>query len=255
MSDSLPSARILFASDALEIGYLPGSSGQLVVVFSSIGESHEIARGLPARNEFIGSVSASGRRHVLFVKDNMRSWFTHQGVRDLWQAVALSSIRLIRPSHVTTLGLSMGGYAAIRFARLLGAEAALAFSPQFSVEQSVVRDKRWHRFLHQVDMAREPTVSPEDIGGGRYFALFGGDAGRDRKHAERFLKIPGVRVLRTEGGYHNFPRQLKAQGLLDRLIAAVIDGGDPSAQPEFKLSAYDSPASVPADPAEAEQHG
>ena len=136
---------------------------------------------------------------------------------------------------MTTLGLSMGGYAALKFSKLLYADTAVAFSPQFSVDPSVVRDRRWQRFLHNVDMEARPTVMEEDLGDTRYFALFGGEANRDRRHAECFIRLPSMQVLMTANGYHNFPSQLKEAGVLDDLIDAAIMGDNLVDRAEFGL--------------------
>ena len=49
-------------------------------------------------------------------------------------------------ARVMTYGSSMGGYAALRFARALRADAILALSPQYSIDPAVVPwEDRWRQ--------------------------------------------------------------------------------------------------------------
>lgn len=60
---------------------------------------------------------------------------------------ALAAIRAAIPPHapeIVTYGQSMGGYAAINFADLLGARRAVAFSPQYSLDPAKISGEiRW----------------------------------------------------------------------------------------------------------------
>ena len=62
------------------------------------------------------------------------------------RVAALVRELLDRFDEILTYGSSMGGYAALRFANLLGATHALAFSPQFTIDpRHVPLDPRWQR--------------------------------------------------------------------------------------------------------------
>ena len=64
-----------------------------------------------------------------------------------------------RYERVVAYGSSMGGYAAIRFGGLAGASAALAISPQFSVDrQTAPSEVRWKRDSERIDFSLERTL-------------------------------------------------------------------------------------------------
>ena len=85
----------------------------------------------------------AGVRRALFVRDVMRAWYlrglgggdgdeghTFEGA----MALLRREIAAVRPRRVVTIGSSMGAYGAARAALALGAERAIAFSPQVLLE-------------------------------------------------------------------------------------------------------------------------
>ena len=64
-------------------------------------------------------------------------------------AALLPAIRKILDGRFAirvTYGHSQGGYAAIKFSRVLGAQTVLAFSPQYAIDQRIVHDDRVNKF-------------------------------------------------------------------------------------------------------------
>lgn len=66
---------------------------------------------------------------------------------------------------VVCVGSSMGGYGALKYSRRLGADAVLAFAPQYSVHpEEAPFDPERHAF-HDPDRQGNMAITPEDISG------------------------------------------------------------------------------------------
>lgn len=78
---------------------------------------------------------------AIHVLQRNNRWYAHPEMTELCRAV---HSRVQGYGRVITYGSSMGGYAAIRFGAVVGAQEALALSPQFSINPAVARfEKRW----------------------------------------------------------------------------------------------------------------
>lgn len=178
--------------------------GPLVIAFSSIG--HDPAR-LPER-EFTRSATAQGRP-ALFIRDAARSWAS---APEFDAALRAAMAQMPPPPRIVTLGLSMGGFAALAAARVLPADAVLAIGPQFHPKG----DARWQSWT-----ARLPPLSCP-VPDGPWITLMHGLAD-DRAQAMAFPQRPGLDHLLFEGIAHAaLGPHLKThglQGLVDALAA------------------------------------
>ena len=124
--------------------------GTLVIAFAGADAAlgGGINGGVPS-HEFVRACRNAGVRRAIFVRDVLRAWYlrgvggggvgaggaeeaedSFDGVMDLLRA----EIAAVRPSRLVTIGSSMGGYAAVRAALALEADAALAFAPQVAID-------------------------------------------------------------------------------------------------------------------------
>ena len=85
--------------------------------------------------EFVNSLKIL-KHHKIFLRDFRQTWY-HSGLTghtsDIPETVSLITqrIREINPRETTLIGNSMGGFAAILFAKLIGGNCkAVAFAPQ-----------------------------------------------------------------------------------------------------------------------------
>ena len=136
----------LFRSDNLVVRRVRGTGARVpatcFVTFGSYTVEYDLERqGFGEdflRDEGIDAI------HVLN-RDNQ--WYQYPEMPDALAAVAAATARVPR---VFTYGSSMGGYAALRFARTVGARTGIAISPQYSLDPRVVPfETRW-----QADLAR-----------------------------------------------------------------------------------------------------
>lgn len=125
----------------------------LVIVFNGI-------QLWPGYYEFQGTVNKLCV-HALYISDPAESWFltdlratvpkqqqpaSHNGVKQNLEFIK-SLIADVPYTHISVLGVSLGGFAALLYGPLLGASHVLAFDPQVFIDkESKVRfgDSRWN---------------------------------------------------------------------------------------------------------------
>jgi len=118
-------------------------------------------------------------------------WFPEEDMR---QAVAAIGPDLVRTEgeRLVAYGVSMGGYAALKYGALLGVDAAIAFSPQISINPAEVArfDPRYVRYYEPTrngDMRiRAADLAPEN------YVLYDNFWTLDRKHAEQIAALGSV---------------------------------------------------------------
>ena len=179
----------------------------------------------------------------LFVRDFYQSWY-HRGMPgygDSLESVGESLRGLIAGHEVDRLvvtGASAGGYAALVFGTLLGADTVLCFSPQTILDLDVLAsmgDHRWDEHLRPllahgaldsrwVDL-RE-ALPPAHDGRTRYRVFFDDSLTADRQHAERLQGLPGLQLYRFGHGDHILVRNLRDNGALARILQTALQGAD-----------------------------
>ena len=111
------------------------------------------------------------RIDAIHVIARSNEWYQNDEILEICKAVAAITQNYER---VYTYGSSMGGYAAIRFGKHVGARAAIALSPKFSVDKAVVPvEHRWIRIegdhadrrVETRDRARDKISAPENVVG------------------------------------------------------------------------------------------
>ena len=113
-----------------------GNDRVCVITFASLTDTHDLDQ--PGFGEEFFQQHGIDAVHVI-IRTNVWYFF------DDFDA-ALERIRAVarRYDRVLTYGSSMGGYAAIRFAETLGADVAVAISPQYSVSKRIAPfEIRW----------------------------------------------------------------------------------------------------------------
>ncbi|GLK75843.1 hypothetical protein GCM10008171_10970 [Methylopila jiangsuensis] len=137
---------------------------------------------------------------------------------------ALEAIRALklraRHRHVTTYGSSMGGHGALLFARAVGADQALALSPQFAVNG---RGAEWRRRWPTLpELYRyEDTASPNI----RVAVAYDPYDGFDRRHAEAIRAVTPFEAVRVPFSLHPVGPALVEMDLLSGFAQAFLAGG------------------------------
>jgi pimeloyl-ACP methyl ester carboxylesterase len=178
----------------------------------------------------------------LFVRDLHQAWY-HRGIPGYGDTLADSaaSLRRLIDEHgverLVLAGNSAGGYAALAFASLLGADTALAFVPQTVLlpeELAAMDDHRWDAEVNELiaqagidprfsDLRTALAGAPP---GPRYEVYFDEALTVDRLHAERIERVAGVTLHRLAGGEHSVALQMRQSGELERVLrATLLDDG------------------------------
>jgi len=208
----------------------------------------------PPRFDFFGRTkkleNRRGRRfNRILVRDIHNSWY-HRGVPGLGghvDEVATSLrglVRSIRPGRVMTIGQSMGGYAALLFGMLLGAERIVAFGPLSHLDpEEAIRqgDLRFLRIMQELaaDPPRSGYYDLAQLGErldyrGRIDLIFGTNSGvpgddqgnLDAIHALRLARPRDVALHPYPGSDHAVVKWLIDHKLIDDILADLLAGDD-----------------------------
>jgi pimeloyl-ACP methyl ester carboxylesterase len=177
----------------------------------------------------------------LFVRDLRQAWY-HEGLPpngrglldvadDLRGLIAADDVQ-----RLVVTGNSAGGYAALVFGTLLGADTVLCFAPQTILdldELAAMDDHRWDESLRRVTATGSLDPAWVDLrsalpralnGKTRYGVFFDDTLRQDRLHAERLEGIEGLRLYRFGRGSHHLVRSLRDSGALARLLREAVSG-------------------------------
>ena len=197
-----------------------GRNDRLVVCFSGIAKSRD---EVPPY-EFPRGATENGKNHVLFVADPRRTWLNGPGLIEKIEAEVARIVAEEGITSVSTMGHSMGGFAAIVMAKFMPVENALAFAPQHSVHPEIAgNEHRWKDHLARITEFRVRSVDDYWVDGTTYF-VFHGDHPRDQYQRGRFPVRHKLFHTILPDTTHAVPQKLKQAGLLDRVVSLCLAG-------------------------------
>lgn len=188
----------------------------------------------------------------LLVRDPSGSWYNAglPGVGDRLEDIAAAiecELAQLGAKRVITLGPSMGGYAAILFGCMLGAERAIALAPQTLLDPALRHAPPGDVELQAPDLAPIIRSAPET----RVDLVAGWDDHLDVFNAQRVAALPSVRILALHNGVHAFVEDLHRDNELIPLITDLVDGVvpeicevDPSLDPDTEQRIADTAYAV-----------
>jgi hypothetical protein len=169
-----------------------------------------------------------------FIKDFRQSWY-QEGLLGLSSDVAGTEevlralIARHAPKHLVTLGISSGGYAAILFGALLGADRVLAFSPQTEVTEEVAKlyagfdTPLPKQFVRQAGASALETVLRERERLPEIGVVYSADNAIDMRSAEALRGIKGIGLVPMAGvDVHPVTVALKRNGQLSDILERLI---------------------------------
>ena len=204
----------VFRSDHFVARAITGFASQAcVVTFDSYSDTRGLDRpGFGQRffeHEQIDAV------HVIARWNN---WYQHDDMFAVCKAAAA-----VARDHrrVYAYGSSMGGYAAIRFARLVGAQAAIALSPQFSIDRAAARfERRWTGDAERIDFSVERQMRRR-LARLAYVCYDPFDL--DRRHVELFRNETALIELPIRHGGHPVTGFMAEAGLLGEFVVSIVE--------------------------------
>ena len=236
--------RAWHASDGLAPLVAPAAPEDttLVIAFSSLGW-HGLLRA-----EWRGALRAIGRRNVAHALDTAKSWYTTDPTTGSFDGGAwwdATLAELCKPyQRVVLLGDSMGGTAALRFAR--HADAVVAFVPQVDLRDFPAPCDRVDFDDARREHLRDDIISAVDASDARISI----HVGRDADDLQQLTYLPravaaasdideplprdgetvsqavddgcGLRVVKHDVEGHAIAAALKRRGLLEEVLLSSI---------------------------------
>ena len=208
---------ILFRSKALLARANRGRGSTLCfVVFDPMVDDHSLERTAFAER-FLATYGYDAI-HILSARND---WY-----QDPSLPAVLDTVKELTRGYerVVTYGSSMGGYAALRFADAVGAQAAIAISPQYSMLPSVTPfEVRWGEerdaitWLHERPGDRLPPVGEA--------VVFYDDRWLDGRHAEIIRRdLPHLLAVALPHAGHPAGTLLADAGVMARAILDAAHG-------------------------------
>ena len=191
------------------------SADKVVVTFSELGHRDLDAPG------FGTTFLIKNRFDVVSIKSRRDKWYSDFDL-DALKRVAAHLDTLPRKHEIrATYGSSMGGYAALTFSRLVGANIAFAISPQFDVTSA--EDKRWASFV----APPMRTMTTGDLSQDCRYVLLYDPKDMDAVHADKYHAVlPDHQTTNIEIPYSGHPtgRTLGDAGMLGGLALQILNG-------------------------------
>jgi hypothetical protein len=205
----------VYRSDDVEVRRIRGDadSGIQVVTFHSYHDGN----GLDHRG-FGELYFTRERMDAIHVLCRGNDWYQYAEMPTITAAIR-SAVE--GAQRVITYGTSMGGYAAIRFADAIGADIALAISPQYSVDpRKMPSERRWLDDQRRIRFL--PGVDGRIRFAGRVIIAYDPELALDRLHVERFEKDVKVEHLPLPHAGHPASTYLHETGILQPLVRSII---------------------------------
>lgn len=157
----------------------------------------------------------------LYLQSRMNDWYINPETDAFEAALAAFCAGY---DQAAAMGFSMGGYAALRFARALNLARLIAVSPQISISpEHVPFDRRYHKYADGFDPDRGRLEQRGHPVEGAVLA----DPFRpaDMVHAEMIQMVfPGLAIARLAGGGHPATQVLRAGGGFAALQQLLLRG-------------------------------
>ena len=192
-----------------------GQSRRLVVVFSSVGHGPNT----PPLLEFARSATADGQDNALFIADPQRSWLNAPHVIDETVEAIDAARHEVAADETVTLGYSMGGFAALAITGFTAVTASLAFSPQMSIDPTLVPDEgRWKKYRSRIP-AVTVRQATDHMAAATQHTIIMGEARLEKPQLRLLPQAANtdIHLLRRTG--HDTATRIKQAGILPDVIA------------------------------------
>jgi tetratricopeptide (TPR) repeat protein len=208
-----PAPRLLHETPGIRLWHWPGEGPATLVVFC------------PARAAPSGPMNWWGGGQVARLGWNAVAFAAHEGnwyPRDEMAALLPHALAAMAGPRIA-YGAAMGGYAALKYGRAVGAAAAIAIAPQFSIDPAdMPEDPAGRRFF---DARRHAgmAVSEPDLPG-LPVVVFDPLLRVDHLQAMRLGSLRGVRVVRLPRAGRTAAGNIAEAGLMGAVFEAALAG-------------------------------
>lgn len=199
---------IVFDDDEIQVIFHKGTSDVLLVTFAPLN-------ALSDDTDFFGrSLAQRMGLSALGFTAKRPNWYPEASVR-----AALAATEPFRAEfpEVVTYGASMGGYAAAKYSRPLGASTALSICPQWSINPAHTADFDQRYQEHFIPGLTGDAIRGEDVSGRIYVFVDPGCA-PDFGHARR---IPSAELVPVHSAQHHVTGMLAGTAAFESLLRAA----------------------------------
>lgn len=207
--------QIVFEDEHIRAIYLKGTTETLVLSFGDL-----ISR---AKGNAINAEKSLAKYdyNVIGIMPKQKSWFPSQSMHALIEQI---SPLLNQFQRVVAYGGSMGGYAAIKYSKRLGAARVVSMVPQYSINPAEIEDRRYTDFYDpnvNADMQIDATDIASDA---EYIVVYDPYFDLDREHYEKIKPlIPQLNTLHLPYTGHDAVAVLANSALLHDFIEHEFD--------------------------------
>lgn len=208
---------VLFQSENVLVRAVPcDDQSRWVITF----DNYSIGHGFD-RQGFAESYLRGQGVSAIHVMGKREDWYQYSEMPAALQAVR----KAIKDAERSiTYGSSMGGYAALRFADMVGAKAALALSPQYSINPRLAPfEKRWLQDAERISW--KPDGEPPLPRNARAIVVFD-PASQDRLHVDLIASEVAVSSIPIRYSGHPSASMLAELNILSPLLKDVLSGQD-----------------------------
>jgi tetratricopeptide (TPR) repeat protein len=188
----------------------------MVITFQSFIDAHE-----PQPRGFGEDFLAAAGFDAIHVSSHGNAWYQYADMPAALAAIDAAAGGAMR----VTYGLSMGAYAAIRFAPALRAERVVAISPQFSIDRRLAPfETRWAEFSDSIAFVCDwPSQNAIDTqANGIEVAAVYDPHDLDRRHVALIERRLPVRHVLVPYGGHPVTALLQEAGMLSGLVLDLL---------------------------------
>ncbi|QHH93933.1 hypothetical protein FPL18_08865 [Acinetobacter gyllenbergii] len=207
--------QIIFEDEHIRVIFLKGSSDTLVISF---GDLISRAKGMSINAE---KSLIKYQYNVIGIMPKQKSWFPKSSMLQMQQQIQPI---LQQFKGIVGYGGSMGGYAAIKYSNLLNMQKIVAFVPQYSIDPSVVQDRRYAEFF-DASIHQDMQIQADEVDSSReYIIVYDPYYAEDKEH---FLKIqpllPKMHVIHLPFTGHEALSVLASSQLLNDFVVKPFE--------------------------------
>lgn len=131
---------------------------------------------------------------------------------------------------VIVMGSSMGGYGALKYSAKLGADAVIAFAPQFSVSPHEAPFDPGRHGFYNAELHGDMAIKPEDISG-EVALFYDPEVNWDTLHTQAIVEaIKSAKVVAARHGGHELIELFKTEPALAGAVARTLQGSPQALQ-------------------------
>lgn len=204
--------------DMLKVWRHRGKNDRLVVSFSGVGT---LRHGVEPN--FVKTATDLARNHVLYIADPKRTWLNGPGLVEDIVALVEAEARASGARQIVSMGHSMGGFCALALPGFTRVDAVLAYSPQVSVDPSIVpNEKRWGLFRSSIQSFVVPNALGRASAETEYYVVFG-DTRRESPQTSLLEPGPNLHLFILPGVKHHTAETVVGAGLGEELLNAAFN--------------------------------